>query len=235
MTSQDKQNDFAAVQCDCATESAKIHQQLVQSKKAQTDLLNTVLSNLEGIPPEEKIEIITELKDELAQEEEAYDEKQEMLKGKIQHAIQELQDQIVHLIGAQAVDQREQIRQLSQDLLNVQEGHYHAVGILFRRYGIASDDIEMQNEVLHFINSIERAENTYQCITQLQNISGSMVSREELIDGILHDAEQAISQKAVIHKSWRFKWQQFRIRNIERLIHWLSKFLPQEHREKPKR
>jgi hypothetical protein len=220
---------MTAMQCECATESAKIHQELVVSKKSQADLVETVLSNIDGMPAEEKIQIISELQEELADAEQAYVEKEAQLKHKIKQAIDQLHSEIMRLTGADAGDQQAQIKLLSQDLLQVQEGNFHAVGILFRRYGIAEGDLEMQNEVLEFVNSIERAEKTYQCITDLQSISGGIMSAEERIQGVLKDVELVLGVAAndlVELKGWRARLRQWRVKLTKSMICWLNDSLP---------
>lgn len=184
-------NDYADGRYARMSEFRIVKNELLSIKLAQEKLAESVFSNLDYFSTaEEKRDIILTLQAELEQEARVHQSKKQFLSNKIAEETARLQNEIALLIGSKH-QQGNLIASLVNDLAEVHEGHASALKILGNRYELKDGDLDMQRELLDFVNSIERAERTYHCLTTLLAIANEIQSTEERIELLLSQVAKA--------------------------------------------
>ncbi|MBT5228635.1 MAG: hypothetical protein HOM11_00020 [Methylococcales bacterium] len=165
-----------------------VKNELLLIKHAQEKLADSVFNNLEFFTTaEEKQEIILILQTELDEDNLEHQTKKQALYDKIGEETERLRHEITDLIGTEQ-QQGDLIKALVHDLNDVYEGHASALTILGNRYDLMDADMDMQRELLDFVNSIERAERTFNCLTGLLDIASDIQTTEEKIESLLSQA-----------------------------------------------
>lgn len=171
--------------CDLISNFIDAQKTLYVSRKAQSDLAETVLNNIREIAdPVEKVQLLKMLRWELLTERDERNRKRSQVVSSLQAEMARLETEIGELVG-QTGDQGERIKEMLNDLNSAGSNRVDALRSLSKRYEIDTSDIEMQADLIRFVSSVERAARLYSALLQIIDIADQVQTTEEKIHNMI--------------------------------------------------
>ncbi len=172
--------------CQLIEEFLKMQKELMNRKKAQTDLAETVLINIQEIQDsQEKVKILQILRKETLEEKNISHQQKTELINRVQAEVERLEAEIHQLVGVDPDAEGWHISDLVEDLDKAGNNRVDALRCLSKRYQVDLNDKDMQADLIRFVSGIERAARLYDTLLKMIEIADDIRDTEEKIEYLL--------------------------------------------------